>query len=214
MGRMSLRPVSPQVLLGELAELLGGFRTGEWVRVAVDGAPPARPEDLADALVDPLRTLGRAVLRVRARDFLRPASLRFEHGRTDPDAFYADWLDVAGLTREVLQPLEPGGSGRVLPALWDAERDRAVRAPYVDLPAGGVLLLDGGLLLGRGLPIDFAVHLWLSPAALARQIADADRWTLPAYTRYTEQAAPADRADVAVRVDNALHPALSRAPAG
>jgi hypothetical protein len=214
MGRMSLRPVSPQVLLGELAELLGGFRAGERVRVAVDGAPPARPAELADALVDPLRTLGRPVLRVRAEDFLRPASLRFEHGRTDPDAFYADWLDVAGLTREVLQPLEPGSTGRVLPALWDAERDRATRAPYVDLPAGGVLLLDGGLLLGRGLPIDFAVHLWLSPAALARQIADEDRWTLPAYARYTDQVAPADHADVAVRVDNALHPALSRAPAG
>jgi hypothetical protein len=208
----SPRPVSPQVLLGELAQLLGGFRVGEWVRVAVDGAPPARPEELADALVDPLRTRGRAVLRVRATDFLRPASLRFEHGRTDPDAFYTDWIDVAGLTREVLQPLEPGGSGRILPALWDAERDRATRAAYVDLPAGGVLLLDGALLLGRGLPIDFAVHLWLSPAALARQIAEEDRWTLPAYARYADLVAPAEHADVAVRVDNALHPALSRGP--
>ncbi|HEX3785804.1 MAG TPA: uridine kinase [Pseudonocardiaceae bacterium] len=211
---MSLRPVSPRVLLGELVELLGEFRAGQWVRVAVDGAPPARPAELADALVDPLRTLGRAVLRVRAEDFLRPASLRFEHGRTDPDAFYTDRLDAAGLAREVLRPLEPGGSGRVLPALWDAERDRATRASYVDLPAGGVLLLDGGLLLGRGLPIDFAVHLWLSPAALARQIDEEQRWTLPAYARYAEEVAPAELADVAVRVDNAAHPALSRSPSG
>ncbi len=209
---MSLRPISPELLVREIAELVGELRQGEWVRVVIDGAPPTRPGDLADALVDPLRTRGRAVQRVRAADFLRPASLRFEHGRTDPDAFYTDWLDVNGLAREVLRPLDPGGSGRVLPALWDANRDRAVRADYVHVPPGGVLLLDGALLLGQGLPIDFAVHLWLSPAALARQIDDEARWTLPAYARYAEEVAPAEFADVAVRVDNARHPALSRMP--
>lgn len=209
---MSLRPISPESLVDEIAELVGALRPGEWIRVAIDGAPPTRPGDLADALVDPLRTRGRAVQRVRAADFLRPASLRFEHGRTDEETFYSGWLDVGALAREVLRPLDPGGSGRVLPALWDATRDRAVRADYVDLAPGGVLILDGSLLLGQGLPIDFAVHLWLSPAALARQIADGQQWTLPVYARYAGEVAPAELADVAVRVDNAAHPALSRSP--
>jgi hypothetical protein len=145
-------------------------------------------------------------------DFLRPASLRFEHGRTDEETYYSGWLDVNGLTREALRPLDPGGSGRVLPALWDAGRDRAFRADYVDIAAGGVLILDGSLLLGQGLPIEFAVHLWLSPAALDRQTDHDQRWTLPVYARYAHEVAPAELADVAVRVDNARHPALSRAP--
>ncbi|MFC7648913.1 uridine kinase [Streptosporangium lutulentum] len=141
-------------------------------------------------------------------DFLRPASLRFEHGRTDPDAFYTDWLDAGALTREVLGPLEPGRSGKVLPTLWDSVVDRATRAPYVTLPEGGVLLLDGALLLGQGLPFDLAVHLSLSSGALARRTAEEWRWTLPAYTRYEEEAAPASVADVVVRVDDPRHPAV------
>jgi len=176
--------------------------------VALDGAPPAEPWRLARALIDPLRLRGRAALQVSARDYLRPASLRLEFGRTDPDVFYDEWLDAKGLIREVLGPLEPGGSGKVLPALWDAERDRASRREYTTLAPGGVLLLDGALLLGRGLPFDFTAHFWLSSAALARRTAPDDAWTLPAYDRYESEADPLNIADIVVRMDDPRHPAL------
>lgn len=206
--RVSVRPISTEGLLTELADTIGATRPGRWLRVAVDGAPPAGPDALADALVDPLRLRGRPVVRVSAGDYLRPASLRFEHGRTDPDAFYTDWLDVGGLAREALDPLAPGGTGRVLPALWDAATDRASRSGYTDLAPGGVLVVAGPLLLGRGLDLDLTVHLALSPAALARKTDDADRWTLPAYARYTDEVAPERNADVVVRMDHAAHPAI------
>jgi hypothetical protein len=161
---------------------------------------------LADRVAEELRVRGRAARRVSAVDFLRPASLRFERGRTDPDARYDDWLDVGALTREVFAPLGPDGSGRILPTFWDPATDRATRADYVDLPRGGVLVLDGELLLGRGLPFDCAVHLWLSPAALRRKLSDP--WALPAFERYHSTVHPLDRADLAVRVDDPAHPAL------
>jgi hypothetical protein len=151
---------------------------------------------------------GREVVRVSAGDFLRPASLRLEFGREDPDLYYTDWLDAAGLIREVLAPLEPGGTGRVLPALWDSAVDRAVRADYRTLPAGGVVVVDGAMLLGRGLPFDYVVHLWMSPAALDRRTAAEQRWTLPAYARYAAEAAPTRTADTVVRVDDPRHPAM------
>lgn len=205
---MRARPISPSLLVEELADRIAAVRPSSWARVAVDGAPAARPADLADALVGPLRLRGREVLRVSAADFLRPASLRLEHGRDDPDVFYTDWLDAAGLTREVLAPLDPGGSGRVLPSLWDSVADRATRAAYVSLAAQGVLLLDGALLLGRGLPLDHVVHLSMSPAILARRAAPAERWSLPAYERYETEVTPARLAGTVVRVNDPRRPAL------
>jgi hypothetical protein len=203
---MRFRPVTLDRLADEVAGELATRPAEAWTRVAVDGAPPSRPGEFAELLAEGLRLRGRAVLRVSAGDFLRPASLRFERGREDADARYADWLDADGLTREVLAPLEPGGSGRVLPSLWDPETDRATRASYTALPAGGVLVLDGELLLGRGLAFEHTVHLWLSAPALARQLAEA--WALPAFARYDAEVRPLHTANTGVRVDDLDHPAL------
>ncbi|WP_309114994.1 uridine kinase [Saccharothrix sp.] len=199
---MRIQPLTPDTLVAELVERVDAFPKDTWTRVLVDGAPPTRPGALADALVDPLRAKGRPTLRVSAGDFLRPASVRLEHGRTDPESFRTNWLDVGGLLREVLDPLDPGGTGRVLPSLWDADRDRASRADYVTLPPGGVLLLDGTLLLDKWLPAELTVHLWLSKAALERQTPEEERWTLPAYEDYEPGA------DVTVRYDHPARPAL------
>jgi hypothetical protein len=168
----------------------------------VDGAAAATPELLADALVDPLRLSGRPVVRVRAQDFLRPASLRFERGKTDEESRYSAWLDEGALRREVLV------GDKVLPSLWDARTDRATRAEYVTLPDNGVVVVDGELLLGRGLSFDLTVHLWLSAGALRRRVDAADAWSLPVFARYDEEVAPLTTADIAVRFDDPNHPAM------
>jgi len=176
------------------------------VRVIVDGAPPTRTNALADALVDPLRALGRPVVRVHADDFLRPASVRLEHGRHDPDAYLEDRLDAGALGREVLDPF--AAQGRFLPTLWDAVADRSTRAGFVDAPERAVLVLDGSLLLGRWLDAELTVHLTVRPATLARRTPEEDRWTLPAFSRYDEETEPTQLADVVVHVDDPRHPAL------
>jgi hypothetical protein len=201
-------PLTPALLVAEVAELVAA-RPGR-VRLAIDGPPPTRPRALADTVAEELRARGRAVVVVDAGDYLRPASLRLEYGRTDPDMFLDGWLDVRGLRREVLDPAAPDGTGRVLPRLWDARTDRAHRDRYVDLPADGVVVLAGALLLGRGLPLDVAVHLRMNPAALARRLPDDEAWTLPAYARYEEEHAPGAEADLLVLADHPERPAVHR----
>ncbi|MET9295936.1 uridine kinase [Streptomyces sp. NPDC003077] len=182
-----------------------------WLRVAIDGAPAARPDALAARLAEGLRVRGRSVHKAGTHGFLRPASLRLEYGKEDPDAYYDEWFDRRALWREVFQPLEPGGTGRVLPDLWDPVTDRATRSGYRELPPGGVLLLHGPLLFGHWFPFDLSVHVKLSPAALARRSPDGERWTLPAFARYEDEVRPEEVADVVVRADDPRHPAWSGA---
>jgi hypothetical protein len=205
---VQITPISLERLADEVSELVTA-RSGR-VRLAVDGPPPARPVALAERVAVQLRELGRAAVVVSTADFLRPASVRLEYGREDPDEFLDGWLDAGGLCREVLDPAAPDGSGRVLPRLWDAAADRAYRDRYTSLPADGVVLLAGALLLGRGLPLDLVVHLRMSAAALARTLPDDEHWTLPAYARYDAERDPAGAADLLVLADHPDRPAVRR----
>ncbi|MCF6509119.1 uridine kinase [Blastococcus sp. MG754426] len=178
------------------------------LRVAVDGPGAADPGALAGEVADRLPMLGRAAVVVPAEGFYRPASLRLEHGRTDPDARYTDWLDTGALAREVLGPVGPGGSGEYLPALWDLARDRSARLPRRPAAAGGVLLVPGSLLQGVGLAFDVVVHLRMAPAARARRTPPEQAWELPAFDRYDDEVDPVALADAVVLADHPDRPAL------
>jgi hypothetical protein len=201
-------PISPDLLVAHVADAVDRLPRDRRRAVAIDGAPPTRTGDLAEGLLAELRLRGRPAVHVATRDYLRPASLRLELGREDPDLFYTDWLDLKAIDREVLTPIAADGTGEVLPRLWDPEADRAYRAQYVHLEPGGVVLVEGSFLLGAGLAFDLTVHLSMSPAALARRTESALSWTLPAYRRYAEEQDPLSTADIAARCDDPRHPAL------
>jgi hypothetical protein len=205
---MQVTPLTRERLVDEVVGLVGA-RSGR-VRMAVDGPPPARPVELARGAAEALASLGRAAVVVDAEDYLRPASVRLEHGREDPDELLEGWLDVAGLRREVLEPAAPDGSGRVLPRLWNAAADRAYRDRYAQLPADGVVLLAGAMLLGRGLPLDAAVHLRMSGAALRRGLPPELLWTVPAHERYARENDPEGTAQLVVLADHPDRPAVRR----
>ncbi|WP_329452044.1 uridine kinase [Streptomyces sp. NBC_01724] len=212
---MRLEPITWERLSDAFAAHADGLRPadgGPWLKVAVDGAPAARTGELAERVAEALRIRGRAVFVVSTQGFLRPASLRYEYGKEDPDSYFDSWFDTGALCREVFGPLEAGGSGRVLPDLWDPATDRATRSPYQRLPEGGVLVVHGPLLLGHWFPFDASVHLRLSPGALRRRTEESERWTLPAFARYEDEVAPAGRADAVVRADDPLHPAWTGLP--
>jgi hypothetical protein len=199
-------PTTPQGVAEAVVDLVAGH-PGR-ARVAIDAPPAAEPGDLADRVVAALAP--RPALHVRADRFWHPASLRFESGRQDPDAWLDRWLDEAALLREVLAPF--AAEGRALPALRDPDTDRSIKAAPLLLPPTAVLLVSGSGLLGRGLPFDVQVHVHLSLDALERRTRADERWVIPALVRYDERARPTQNADLVVRADDPRHPALLRKP--
>lgn len=203
---MHVRPATPEGVVATVAARIAE-RSGR-VRVVIDGALAAHPHELADQVSAALAP--RPALHVRADHFLRAQSLRFEHGRTDPDMWLDHWLDEGALLREVLTPCVT--TGVVLPALRDPVTDRSVRAAAVTLPDDGVVIVSGAALLGRGLPFEVTVHLQLSPQALMRRTPADQAWTLAGLARYELEREPWTVADVVVRCDDPRHPALVIAP--
>ena len=196
------------------ADLDAASPPGRALRVVLDGPRSANVHTLADALVEPLRALGRAVVRVRADTFWRDASVRLEHGRHDVEAFGHDWLDADALRREVLTPLGPDGTGEYLPSLRDPVTNRATREPRRLAPNGAILVLSGELLLGAGLPFDRTIHLAVSAAGRARRMPGEWAWTLPAFAAYDEDVDPIGHADIVIRLDDPRHPAISGLTSG
>ncbi|MGN6606460.1 MAG: uridine kinase [Jatrophihabitans sp.] len=194
------RPIAPDALLDELtASLPSGT-----CRVAIDGPPAARPDELAERWVERLRGV-RPAVHVAAHLFWRDASLRLEYGREDVES-YLSWLDTGALQREVLDPVI--AAGHYLPSLRDPRTNRSTRATPVDAAPGTLLVVSGAFLLRHGLPFDRTVHLLLTPAALARRTPEGEQWTLAAFAEDARDTRPAEIADVVVRYDDPRHPAV------
>jgi hypothetical protein len=176
------------------------------VRVAVDGAPAAAPDEFAATLLDRLQLRGRPAAHIRAATFWRDASLRLEYGREDVES-YLSWLDAAAVRREVLDPVV-AERPTYLPSLRDPDTNRSTRAAVEAAPDGLVLIVSGSLLLRHGLPFDRTIHLTLSPGALSRRTPQEEAWTLPAYADYDTEIRPAETADAVIKLDDPRHPAL------
>ncbi|MEV4234200.1 MULTISPECIES: hypothetical protein [unclassified Nocardia] len=155
---------------------------GGRVLIAIDGADAAEPVTIADRIATALRDTGRTAEVVALHDYIRPASLRMEFGRTDEMSYRTAWFDYAALDREVIRALRH--DTRWLPALWDEARDRSARSPIRTAAPDTVLFVAGPMLLGRGLDFDLTVHLDMSQPALHRRTPPDDRWTIPALLRH------------------------------
>ena len=134
----------------------------------------ADPVEFAQRVATELRTRGRAADVVDLHDFVRPASLRLEHGRTDPYSYRHDWFDYAAVDREVLRAVRE--HRRWLPRLWDERTDRSARERPRRAAKDQILVVAGPMLLGRGLDFDVTVVLTMSRGALERRTRPEDHW--------------------------------------
>jgi hypothetical protein len=207
---VTARTYRPVTDLGSaLTDVLVALETPHPVRVAIDGPTCAHPDALAETLLAPLRARGRPSACIHTETFWRDASVRLEFGRRDPSAFARNWLDTDALTREVLAPLGASAVAHYLPSLRDPLTNRMTREPPTEIGPRGIVLVAGGLLLGRGLAFDHTIHLSVSPSARRRRTEPDWQWTLGAFDDYDAVVDPVAIADVVVRYDDPARPAVS-----
>lgn len=207
-GGAAFVPLTPDQLAQRLARWIVGSG-GQRLRVGFDGDETTGTTALADAVADAVRALDRPAVRVSTRWWWRPASLRLEFGRQDLESRLTGWVDAGALSREVIDPFGPAGSGRHLTRLRDPERDRAIRDDYRQAPAGAVLVLDGPLLGTHELDLDLRVSVGVSSGRLGRVLPDDRQWELAAFTAYARRwPAP----DVVLSYDHPANPAVRGLP--
>jgi len=208
LAKVRYRSLTPALLVRELADH-ADRRPEPRPRIGFDGFAEAGVAELADAVGERLRELGRPVIRASTHWWWRAASLRLELGRTDTDMLLHGWVDTPALRRELLEPVGAGDVDGYLPRLRDPVTDRAIRDHRVPVPDGSVVLLDGPFLVADPVGLDAVIHLQLSPAALARVMPDERQWWVTAYRRYLADERPADRADAVLAYDHPAAPAIA-----
>lgn len=169
-------------LLGRIADEIIGLGAESVTRVAIDGVDGAGKTTFAKELGAVVERMGRPVIRVSADDFLNPRSVRYRFGRTSPDGFFLDSYDYEALRRYVLEPLGPGGSGRIRRRAFDLSADAPIEAVEETPAANAILILDGLFLHRDELAEvwDFSIFLDVAfSVSIGRCATRGTSWTSP-----------------------------------
>jgi len=200
-----------EVVLGLVADAVATLPAGRARRIGVDGVDGAGKTVFADELAAVLEGRGHAVIRASVDGFHHPAAVRHRRGRDSPEGYFRDSYDYKTLTRVLLDPLLPAGSGRIVRRIHDVHREAADVLPVERADAGAVLVFDGIFLhrpelvgyWDRSVYLDgpFAVSI---PRGARRGYGDPDPGA-PANRRYVEgerlylrRCAPRDRASFVI----------------
>lgn len=206
-------------VLEQLAAAIAGVRLDHPTRVAIDGVDGSGKTTLADELVEPLRRVGREVIRASIDGFHCPRAARVARGLDSPEGYFLDSFDYAAVKRELLEPLGRSGNRRFRTAVFDYRIDRAVDSEPRTARPDAVLLLDGVFLsraelagccdLTIWLDVPFAITVERAVARDSRNGGDAavirgkyERRYVPGQRLYLTLCRPHERADIVV--DNSV----------
>lgn len=222
-------PAARAELVDRLAAAVRRIAGSGTLRVGVDGPDAAGKTTLVRELAAMLTAAGSPVLTVSLDGFYHPRARRRRRGALSPEGYYDDAFDYPAFRRDVLDPLRPGGTGRIRPASHDVESDALLHPPPVDVQPGTVLLVDGVFLQRPELADawDAVVYLHGGPAETLRRVmrrdvgvpGDADALReryeqryLPAQEHYRRVVDPVARAWAVIDNEDPARPSWLRTP--
>lgn len=184
------------------------------VRIGIDGFTAAGKTSLGHELARAAAATGRVVLRASLDDFKRPWSERHLYDRTSGEGYYRNAYDLDAARRLLLDPAAPDGAGPVSLCSIDPITQVDHSSEVVDMPADGILIVDGVFAFRPELDECWDLRIWVDidaelsvrrgtardagrEGAEAAEALHRDRY-LAAETLYVAEVDPAARADVVI----------------
>lgn len=214
-------------VLNEIACRLGDRMPGHPLRVGIDGVCGAGKSTFARELAGALEAMGRSVVVIDSDGFHHLRKRRYQQGRDSARGYYDDAYDFGSLSRRVLLPLGPGGTGVYAVRVHDLESDFLIDTEMAKAPSGAIVIFDATFIQRDELRElwDEVIYLHCNEeAAMARGIArDAaalggydsaraayDSRYMAACRIYLDEQNPRERASIVVDNTNPSAPTLER----
>jgi uridine kinase len=131
------------------------------LRVGVDGRTAAGKTSMAHELAERVADAGRPVLRASLDDFKRPWKEAHRYDRTSGEGYYRNAFDFGAARRLLLDPAAPEGDGRVALCSIDPITQVDHSSEVVELPADGVLVVDGVFAFRPELDDRWDLRIWV-----------------------------------------------------
>lgn len=133
-------------VLSETVDAIQSLKAPHPLRVGIDGASASGKTSLADQLVEPLRNLGRTVIRASIDGFHNPPGIRYRQGENCPIGYVEDSFDKTAVIENILRPLGPTGNLSYRHSLFDFVSNRETQGQIRQAPPNSILLFEGVML--------------------------------------------------------------------
>jgi uridine kinase len=218
------RTTERSAVIAHVAERILALGDGR-LRVGIDGLTGAGKTSFGHELAKRIAEAGRPVLRATLDDFKRPWRERHLYDRESGEGYYRNAFDYAAVTRLLLEPSGPDGSGVcalcAIDPLTQIDHSHVVTCA----PEDAVLLVDGVFALRPELDAYWDFRIWLAVAEeeSVRRGVERDRASVGAGAErvhrerylaadrvYIAEIDPARAADVVVDNSDLDHPRVVR----
>ena len=135
-------PKRLELLQGLAAQILA-LPVPPVLKVGIDGVDGAGKTTFSTELAEVLAASGRPMIRASVDGFHNPRAVRYRLGKRSPEGFFRDSYNYGALKAALLDPLNPGGTGRYRTAVFDHRMDAPVEVPEQQAAPGSILLVDG-----------------------------------------------------------------------
>ncbi len=134
-----------KVLL-ETVKAINSIKLPHPVRVGIDGVSASGKTRFADDLVEPLKKLGRHVIRASIDGFHNPQDIRYQQGEHSSKGYVEDSFNYGAVVQNVLGPLGPTGQLKYKRSLFNFVANENIDISCKKAKPDSILIFEGVLL--------------------------------------------------------------------